>query len=47
MLRVEGGRVIQPSLVKLLSEIRASDAFRFSEDPKAFLESLETETGDE
>lgn len=47
LLRLVGGRIIRPSVSKLLSEIKASRAFQFSEDPKGFLESLDGATRDE
>ena len=43
VFRFGSGRVIRPSGGKLLGELRLSSAFRFSEDPKGFLESLEAD----
>jgi hypothetical protein len=40
LIRTEEGRVSPPSFSKLLTSIQASSAFRFVEDPKAFLEAL-------
>jgi len=41
LLRAQDGRVLRPSLTKLLSAIYKSDTFRFVDDPRAFLEALE------
>lgn len=42
LLRTQDERVFPPSLSKLLSSIGKSDAFRFVEDPRAFLDALES-----
>jgi hypothetical protein len=44
LLRLSDGRIVKPSIGKLLSEIRLSSAFRFCEDPRVFLESLDAAT---
>lgn len=41
LLRTQDERVFRPSLTRLLSAIHKSDAFRFVEDPRAFLDALE------
>lgn len=41
LLRSQDERVFRPSLTKLLTAIHKSHAFRFVEDPRAFLEELE------
>ena len=47
VIRLNDGRVIRPSVAKLLSATRSSDAFRFCEDPKSFIDSLNTALEDE
>jgi hypothetical protein len=42
LLRLSNGRAIPPVFKTVLAEIRESSAFRFSQDPKSFIESLET-----
>jgi hypothetical protein len=41
LLRTQDERVFRPSLSRLLAAIHKSDAFRFVEDPRAFLDALE------
>jgi hypothetical protein len=41
MLRTEDGKVLRPSVKRLLTEIQDSRAFRFVEDPERFLKALE------
>lgn len=41
LLRTQDERVLRPSLTRLMSAIHKSDAFRFVEDPRAFLDALE------
>jgi len=40
LLRTQEGRVIPPSFAIVLSAIRGSKAFRFVQDPQAFLDAL-------
>lgn len=40
LLRTEDGRILQPAFAQLLSAIHGSNAFRFVEDPRGFLEAL-------
>ena len=40
LLRTQEGRVIPPSVAIVLSAIRGSKAFRFVQDPQAFLDAL-------
>lgn len=42
LVRTQEGHVFQPSTRRLLSAIRASDAFNFVQDPHAFLDDLAT-----
>jgi hypothetical protein len=41
MLRTEDGKVLRPSVSRLLTEIQGSSAFRFVENPALFLKALE------